>query len=73
MFEMSYCGFLCSVYQYAYDFEWDRAYVYCYDWPAYDGLSSLLLRCTYMLVFSRKSWSECMSITEIYDVQTCMV
>jgi hypothetical protein len=39
------------MYRYAYEFEWNRAFVYHYDWFAYEDLNDFLLKCTCMLVF----------------------
>jgi hypothetical protein len=43
----------CFMFRYTYEFEWNKACVYRYDWFAYEDLNGFLLRCTYMIVLPK--------------------
>jgi hypothetical protein len=46
------------MYQYAYEFEWNRTYVYYYDWIAYDDSCLDVLVYLYFL----KVWKACILV-----------
>jgi hypothetical protein len=53
------------MYQYAYEFEWNKTCVYYYGWFAYDDLYSCTLKSAYMLVLSEVMECFHVSITKL--------